>query len=67
MINRDFLHNTKENKYIQFRVCGNPIYIEAREQKTKKDWTGSKSTLIHQVNSTTWAYGFSNKFGFVDN
>ena len=47
-----------------FSACENPIYIEAREIMTKKDWTGSDSILIHQVkDTTTWAYGISNHFG----
>ena len=45
-------------------VCEKPIYIEAREKKSKRDWTRSNSILIHQVkNSTKWAYGFSTDFG----
>ena len=47
-----------------FRVCERPIYIEAREKLTKKDWTGSDSILINQMkNSTQWSYGFSIDFG----
>ena len=53
---------------IFFSYCDKPIYIEAREVETKKDWTGSESILLHQVQNTTrWAYGVSKDFGFVWN
>ena len=47
-----------------FSVCKNPIYIEAREISSKKDWTGSDSILIHQVKDTEkWAFGLSKDYG----
>ena len=53
---------------IFFSYCDKPIYIEAREVETKKDWTGSESILIHQVpNTTRWAYGVSKDFGLAWN
>ena len=45
-------------------VCDKPIYIDAREVKSKKIWTASKSHLIHQIQSNDeWAYGLSKDFG----
>ena len=53
---------------IYFSNCDKPIYIEAREIETKKDWTGSESILLHQVQNTTrWAHGVSKDFGLVWN
>ena len=53
---------------IFFSYCDKPIYIEAREVETKKDWTGSESILLHQVENTTrWAHGVSKDFGLVLN
>ena len=47
-----------------FSVCEEPIYIEAREVSTEKDWIGSDSLIIHQViNTEEWAFGFSKYFG----
>ena len=47
-------------------VCEEPIYIEAREVSTKKDWIGSNSLILHQVKSTEdWAFGLSKDFGLV--
>ena len=49
-----------------FSVCEDPIYIEAREVSTEKDWIGSDSLIIHQVKNTNeWAFGFSKDFGSV--
>ena len=49
-----------------FSVCEDPIYIEAREVSTEKDWIGSGSLIIHQVKNTAdWAFGFSKDFGWV--
>jgi len=33
-------------------VCKEPIYIEAREVSTEKDWIGSNSLILHQVKNT---------------
>ena len=47
-------------------MCEDPIYIEAREVSTEKDWIGSGSLIIHQVKNTEdWAFGFSKDFGLV--
>ena len=47
-------------------VCAEPIYIEAREILTKKDWIGSDSLIIHRVKNTDdWAFGLSKNFGSV--
>ena len=47
-----------------FSICSNPIYVEAREKISKKDWTGSDSILIHKVKSSNkWSNGFSKDFG----
>ena len=49
---------------VPFSVCEEPIYIEAREEKTKKDWLGSDSIILHKVKSNgVWASGFSKDFG----
>ena len=58
------LEKTAASKLIILSVCESPTYIEARETQTKRDWTGSNSTLIHQVKSSNeWAAGFSKDFG----
>ena len=45
-------------------VCKEPIYIEAREVSTEKDWIGSNSLILHQVKNTEdWAFGLSKDFG----
>ena len=45
-------------------VCEEPIYIEAREVSTEKDWIGSNSLILHQVKNTEdWAFGLSKDFG----
>ena len=47
-----------------FSVCEEPIYIEAREIKTKKDWIESDSFILHKVKSKgVWASGFAKDFG----
>ena len=47
-----------------FSVCEEPIYIEAREVSTEKDWIGSNSLILHQVKNTEdWAFGLSKDFG----
>ena len=47
-------------------VCKEPIYIEAREVSTEKDWIGSNSLILHQVKNTEdWAFGLSKDFGWV--
>ena len=47
-------------------MCEDPIYIEAREVSTEKDWIGSGSLIIHKVKNTAdWAFGFSKYFGLV--
>ena len=49
-----------------FSVCEEPIYIEAREVSTEKDWIGSSSLILHQVKNTKdWAFGLSRDFGLV--
>ena len=49
-----------------FSVCQEPIYIEAREVWTEKDWIGSNSLILHQVKNTEdWAFGLSKDFGLV--
>ena len=51
---------------ISCSVCSSPLYMEAREKKTKIDWLGSNSTIIHRIKSNDgWANGFSNDFGLV--
>ena len=47
-------------------VCEEPIYIEAREVSTEKDWIGSDSLILHQVKNTEdWAFGLSKDFGLA--
>ena len=47
-------------------MCEGPIYIEAREVSTEKDWISSDSLILHQVENTKdWAFGISKDFGLV--
>ena len=47
-------------------MCEGPIYIEAREVSTEKDWISSDSLILHQVKDTKdWAFGISKDFGLV--